>query len=181
MWRNTSRKLYFHLRRRTKINSLRNMFKPKKMYLARRTYLKKGQGHVAVNKPVISIIYTVAHTWQLCSAQILVDGVNPKEIYFQKSTNIYAIVRHDCFVWILCKVQESIFKLTPSFWEKWWKISVICPIKNTAKSSFRKKFVYIWWLGPFNFGDSGRGHKGGRKGLLGRGLIHKIKRQGYDW
>ena len=38
----------------------------------------KGQGHVTINKPVVSVIYIVAHTWQLCSAQILVDGVNPQ-------------------------------------------------------------------------------------------------------
>ena len=37
----------------------------------------KGQGHVTVNKPVISRIYIIGHTWALCSAQILVDGVNP--------------------------------------------------------------------------------------------------------
>ena len=37
----------------------------------------KGQGHVTVNKHVISMIYIVAHTWTLCSAQTLVDGVNP--------------------------------------------------------------------------------------------------------
>ena len=36
-----------------------------------------GQGHITVNKPVISVIYIVAHMWPLCSAQILVDGVNP--------------------------------------------------------------------------------------------------------
>ena len=44
--------------------------------------LLKGQGHVTVNKPVISIIYIVVHTWRLSSAQILVDGVNPQESYF---------------------------------------------------------------------------------------------------
>ena len=54
----------------------------------------KALGHVTVNKPVISIIYVVVHTWPLCSAQILVDGVNPLESYFQKSTNISAIVQH---------------------------------------------------------------------------------------
>ena len=32
----------------------------------------KGEGHVTVNKPVISVIYIVA---PFCSAQILVDGV----------------------------------------------------------------------------------------------------------
>ena len=37
----------------------------------------KEQGHVTVNKLVISRVYIVAHTWPLCSAQILVDGVNP--------------------------------------------------------------------------------------------------------
>ena len=38
----------------------------------------KGQGHVTENKPVISSIYIVVHTWPLCSAQILVDGANPQ-------------------------------------------------------------------------------------------------------
>ena len=38
----------------------------------------KAQGHVTVNKPVISMIYIASHTWPLCSAQILVDGVNPR-------------------------------------------------------------------------------------------------------
>ena len=56
--------------------------------------LLKAQGHVTVNKPVISIIYIVSHTWPLCSAQILVDGVNPLECYFQNSTNISAIELH---------------------------------------------------------------------------------------
>ena len=37
----------------------------------------KAQGHVTVNKPVLSSIYIVAHAWSLCSAQILVDEVNP--------------------------------------------------------------------------------------------------------
>ena len=37
----------------------------------------KGLGYVTVNKPVISMIYIIAHTWPLCSAQNLVDGVNP--------------------------------------------------------------------------------------------------------
>ena len=54
----------------------------------------KGQGHVTVNQPIISIIYIVAHTWPLCSAHILVDGVNPLESYFRKSTNISAILQH---------------------------------------------------------------------------------------
>ena len=49
---------------------------------------------MAVNKPVIFIMYIVAHTWPLCSAQILVDGVKPLDSYFQKSTNISAIVQH---------------------------------------------------------------------------------------
>ena len=38
----------------------------------------KAHGHVTVNKPAIFIIYIVTHTWPLCSAQILVDGVNPQ-------------------------------------------------------------------------------------------------------
>ena len=42
----------------------------------------KGQDHVTVNKPAMYIIYIVAHTWPLCSAQILVDGLNPQERYF---------------------------------------------------------------------------------------------------
>ena len=47
------------------------------MRLIFKTKMLKGQGHVTVNKPVVSTIYIVAHTWPLCSAQILVDGVNP--------------------------------------------------------------------------------------------------------
>ena len=43
----------------------------------------------------------------------------------------------------LYEVQESIFKATLSFSEKEWKITVIWPNKDTAKSSFRRKFVYI--------------------------------------
>ena len=35
----------------------------------------KGQGHVTINKPVISRIYIVAHKWSSCAAQISVDGV----------------------------------------------------------------------------------------------------------
>ena len=54
----------------------------------------KAQGHVTVNKPVISIIYIVSHTWPLCSAQISVHGVNSLESYLKKSTNISAIVQH---------------------------------------------------------------------------------------
>ena len=54
----------------------------------------KGQDHVTVSEPVISIIYIFAHTWPLCSAQILVDGVNPQESHFKKSTSISAIVQH---------------------------------------------------------------------------------------
>ena len=38
----------------------------------------KGLGHVTVNKSGISRIFFVAHTWPLCSAQILVDRVNPQ-------------------------------------------------------------------------------------------------------
>ena len=55
---------------------------------------KEDSCHVTVDKPVISIIYIVFHTWPLCSAQILVDGTNPLESYLQKSTNISAIVQH---------------------------------------------------------------------------------------
>ena len=51
----------------------------------------KEAGSCNVNKPVIFIIYIAAHTWPLCSAQILVDGVNTQESYLQKSTNISAI------------------------------------------------------------------------------------------
>ena len=39
----------------------------------------KGQGHVTINKPVISIISIVAYTWPSCSEQILADRVNPQE------------------------------------------------------------------------------------------------------
>ena len=40
----------------------------------------KGLDHVTVNRPVIPMIYIVvmifAHTWPLCSAQILMDRMN---------------------------------------------------------------------------------------------------------
>ena len=36
----------------------------------------KGQGHVTINKPVISIIYFVVQMWPLCSVQISEVGVN---------------------------------------------------------------------------------------------------------
>ena len=58
------------------------------------SFYLKALGHVTVNKLLISKIYIVSHTWPLCSAQILVDGVNPLDIYLQKSTNISAIVQH---------------------------------------------------------------------------------------
>ena len=54
----------------------------------------KAQGHVTVNKPVTSRIYIVSRTWPLCAAQNLVDGVNPPETCFQKSTNISPIGQH---------------------------------------------------------------------------------------
>ena len=44
----------------------------------------KGQGHVTVNKPIISIIYIVANMWQLCSEQILVDGGDSTRKLLQK-------------------------------------------------------------------------------------------------
>ena len=50
-----------------------------KLSSQRYSYLTlQGRDHATVNKPVISIVYIVAHTWPLCSAQILVDGVNPQ-------------------------------------------------------------------------------------------------------
>ena len=42
----------------------------------------KGLDHVAVNKLVISIIFIVAHTWSMCSAQILVNVVILQYSYF---------------------------------------------------------------------------------------------------
>ena len=38
----------------------------------------KGMGQVTINNPVISVICIVAHTWSLCSVQILVNGMNPQ-------------------------------------------------------------------------------------------------------
>ena len=51
---------------------------PNKLRIAKVISNLKVQGHVTVNKPIISMIYIVAHTWPLCSAQVLVDGVNPQ-------------------------------------------------------------------------------------------------------
>ena len=46
--------------------------------LGSKIFTLKGQGHLTVNKHVISGIYIVDHMWPLCSARILVDGVNPQ-------------------------------------------------------------------------------------------------------
>ena len=51
-----------------------------------------AQGHVTVSKTCY--LYIVSYSWPLCSAHILVDGVNPLESHFQKSTNISAGVQH---------------------------------------------------------------------------------------
>ena len=75
------------------------------LYFERNVYLN-GQGHVTVKKLFISIIYIVVHTWPLCSAQIVVDGVNPQESYFQKSTNISAIVQHEGLVCFSSKLKS---------------------------------------------------------------------------
>ena len=50
------------------------------------------KGAESRNRKQTCYLHIVAHTWPLCSAQILVDGVNPLEGHFQKSTNISAIV-----------------------------------------------------------------------------------------
>ena len=53
----------------------------------------KGLGNITVNKPVISIIDIVAHTWLLCYAQICVNGLNPPWNYSCKSVSVIAIVQ----------------------------------------------------------------------------------------
>ena len=75
----------------------------------------KGQGHLTINKPVISIIYIVAHTWPLCSAQILVEGVNPQGSYFQKSTNISAIVQDMSALFLSLRSTRAHLQKTLSF------------------------------------------------------------------
>ena len=103
----------------------------------------KAQGHVTVNKPVISGIYIVSHTWPLCSAQILVDGVNPQESYFPKSTNISAIIQHMSISFVSLRSSRVHLQNKTIILRKILKISVIWSIENAAKSLFRKKFVYI--------------------------------------
>ena len=41
----------------------------------------KGLGHGTINKPVISTFYIVSFECPVCSAQILVDGLNPQLIF----------------------------------------------------------------------------------------------------
>ena len=96
----------------------------------------KGTGHVTVNKPVISIIYIVVHTWPLCSGQILVDGVNPLESYLQISTNISAIVQHMSVSFVSLRSSRVHLQNNTFILRKAVKVSVIWPIKSTAKSSF---------------------------------------------
>ena len=103
----------------------------------------KGHGHVTVNKPVISKIYIVAQTWPLCSAQILVDGLNPHKSYFKKSTNISAIVQYTSVSFVSLRSSRVHLQNNTFILRKVVEITVIWPITNTAKSSLRKKFVYI--------------------------------------
>ena len=103
----------------------------------------KGHGHVTVNKPVISIIYIVAHTCPLCAAQILGDWVNPLESYFQKSTNISAIVQHTSVSSVSLRSSRVHLQNNTFILRKLVKNLCDMAYQNTAKSSFRKKFVYI--------------------------------------
>ena len=70
-------------------------------------FILKEQGHVTVNKPVISIIYIVVHTWPLCSAQILVDGVNPQQSYFQIHQYLCNRTTYECLVCFSLKLKSQ--------------------------------------------------------------------------
>ena len=63
-------------------NILRKMKSISVLSFEKPTLDLKGQGHVTVKKPFIFMIYIVAQTWPICSAQILVGGVNPQPSYF---------------------------------------------------------------------------------------------------
>ena len=112
----------------------------------------KGQGHVTVNKPVISIIYIVAHTWPLCSAQILVDGANPLESYFQKSTSISAIVQQMSVSFV--SLQSSRVHLQNNTFILSKIIDNLCNMayQNTAKLSFPRTLFTLCDPTPLKFG-----------------------------
>ena len=104
------------------------------------SFVLKGQGQVTLN---ISIIYSVAHTWPLCSAQTLVDwGESTIKLLLKihQHMNVSFVALRSSRV----NLQNSSFilnKIVENFCDM--------PVKNTAKSSFHKKFVYITWPGPF--------------------------------
>ena len=74
----------------------------------------KGQGYVTVNKPVISLIYIVAHTWPLCFCTEF-GGWGESTIKLLLKIYQYLCNRARTFCLFLDEVQESIFKIEPLF------------------------------------------------------------------
>ena len=126
-------------RRITEMNNKRRMKHQQEEVMA---LMLKGQSHVTVNKPVISIIYIVVHTWPLCAAYILVDGLNPQKSYFQKFTNISAIVQLMSVSFLSLRSSRVHLQNNTFILRKTVEISAIWPIKSTAKSSFRKNCLH---------------------------------------
>ena len=60
--------------------------------------LWRGRGHVTVNKPVISRIYIVAHTWPLCSAQISWMGWIHTKVNSKNPPTSLQSYKIECFV-----------------------------------------------------------------------------------
>ena len=57
----------------------------------------KGQGHVSVNKPVISRVYIVAHTWPLCSVQFFQWGESTLKLLLKIHQYLCNRTTYECF------------------------------------------------------------------------------------
>ena len=73
----------------------------------------------------------------------LVDGVNPHKRYFEESTNIFAIIQHMSVS--VVSLRSTRVHLQNNSFHFGKVVANLCDMadQNTAKSSFRKKFVYI--------------------------------------
>ena len=118
----------------------------------------KGPGHVTVNKPDISIIYIAVKKYPLCSAQILVDRVNPQKSSFEKPPpppprDPCNRTTYDCFI---CFSRTSRVHLQNNTFILRKVVENLCvkDYKNRAKSSFERSLFTLRDPAPLNQGNS---------------------------
>ena len=131
----------------------------------------KGPGHVTVNKPIISRIYIGSYMWPLCSAQILVDEVNPQKVTakvhqclcHRKHMRVLVVPLRSTRVhfqnnnFILRKVVENLHDMD---YQKCCKIVVskefclhyvICPFNGTKQTSQPRLTQFVTCISHFEF------------------------------